>query len=45
MTFGYLIEAKIRTSFKAFSFSLEDKLSSLTFFKAYSRPSDFLYTL
>lgn len=33
-TLGWFIEARIRTSFKAFSFSLSDKLSILTFFSA-----------
>ena len=36
---GCLILAKILTSFNAFSFSLSDSLTILTFFKAYSSPS------
>ena len=36
---GWLILAKIRTSFNAFSFSLSDNLTILTFFKAYCYPS------
>ena len=32
---GYLIDANIRTSFKALYFSFYDKLNNLTFFNAY----------
>ena len=36
---GWLILARILTSFNAFSFSLSDNLTILTFFKAYYYPS------
>ena len=39
MTYGLLHDAKILTSFKAFCFSLSDRFSNLTFFKAYISPS------
>ena len=45
MTCGDLTEAKILTSFKAFYFSLSESSFNLTFFKAYSRLSDNLFTL
>ena len=41
---GWLILANILTSFKAFSFSLSDNLTILTFFNAYSPPSSNHFT-
>ena len=46
--FGCLIDARILTSFNAFSFSLSVRFMSLTFFRAYSLSSHtllILYTL
>ena len=44
-TFLCLMEARILTSFRAFSFSRSERLSIFTFFKAYSTPSSILLTL
>jgi hypothetical protein len=45
MMFGCLIDARIRTSFKAFYLSLSVSFTILTFFIAYSAPSEILFTL
>lgn len=45
MMLGCLMEARIRTSFKAFCFYFSLRCSNLTFFMAYSSPSVTLLTL